>query len=281
MQGEIVKISSNLHYVSKDDQLYPCVLRGKFRKQHIIPRVGDYVVFDCEKKVIEEILPRKNSFDRPFVSNIDQAFIVTSVKEPDFSCFLLNRFLTLMELHNVDSIICITKEDLLTEDEKEKIEKVLSYYKKIGYPVVSNQELPKIKELLKGKTSVFTGQTGAGKSTLLNKLNKDWNLLTGEISKALGRGRHTTRNVELYPFLGGKVMDTPGFSALSFQGYSKEEIKNSFKEFQDITCPFKNCSHTKERECFVKKMVEEGVILESRYQSYLQFLKEIEGGKKC
>ena len=121
MQGEIVKISSNLHYVSKDDQLYHCVLRGKFRKQHITPRVGDYVVFDCEKKVIEEILPRKNSFDRPFVSNIDQAFIVTSVKEPDFSCFLLNRFLTLMELHNVDAIICITKEDLLTKEEKEKI----------------------------------------------------------------------------------------------------------------------------------------------------------------
>ena len=151
----------------------------------------------------------------------------------------------------------------------------MDYYKGLGYKVVTNTELDKIKEILENKTSVFIGQTGAGKSTLLNKLSPEWNLKTGEISKALGRGKHTTRTVELYDFLDGQVLDTPGFSALNFEGFTKEEIKDSFREFANYSCPFKDCLHTKEGECEIKRQVSLGNILESRYNNYLQYLKEV------
>ncbi len=274
MQGQIIKIVSDLHYVSYDGKVYPCKCRGIFRKEHIVPVVGDYVLFSVDKKLIEKVLPRKNEFERPKVSNIDQAFIVTSLVNPSFSLNLLDKMLVLMELHNVEAIICITKEDLADSSELEKVREVLDYYKKIGYKVVSNQELDKIKKLIAFKTSVFTGQTGAGKSTLLNKLNPDWNLETGEVSLALGRGRHTTRVVELFSLFDGKVMDTPGFSALDFNKYSKKEIRDAFIEFNDYSCPFKDCMHTKEKECIVKKEVISNNILESRYINYLNFIKE-------
>lgn len=274
MQGQIIKIVSDLHYVSCNDEVYPCKCRGIFRKEHITPVVGDYVLFSIEKKLIEEILPRKNEFERPKVSNIDQAFIVTSLVNPNFSLNLLDKMLVLMELHNVEAIICITKEDLVSDLELEKIRKTLEYYKSLGYEVVSNQEIDKIKALIKGKTSVFTGQTGAGKSTLLNKLNPNWNLETGEVSLALGRGRHTTRVVELFSLFDGKVMDTPGFSALDFNKYSKEEIRDAFIEFSMYPCPFKDCMHTKEKECIVKREVISNNILDSRYTNYLNFIGE-------
>lgn len=274
MQGQIIKIVSDLHYVSCNDEVYPCKCRGIFRKEHITPVVGDYVLFSIEKKLIEEILPRKNEFERPKVSNIDQAFIVTSLVNPNFSLNLLDKMLVLMELHNVEAIICITKEDLVSNLELEKIRKTLEYYKSLGYEVVSNQEIDKIKALIKGKTSVFTGQTGAGKSTLLNKLNPNWNLETGEVSLALGRGRHTTRVVELFSLFDGKVMDTPGFSALDFNKYSKEEIRDAFIEFSMYPCPFKDCMHTKEKECIVKQEVISNNILDSRYTNYLNFIGE-------
>ncbi len=274
MQGQIIKIVSDLHYVSCNDEVYPCKCRGIFRKEHITPVVGDYVLFSIEKKLIEEILPRKNEFERPKVSNIDQAFIVTSLVNPNFSLNLLDKMLVLMELHNVEAIICITKEDLVSEIELEHIRKTLKYYKSLGYEVVSNREIDKIKALIKGKTSVFTGQTGAGKSTLLNKLNPNWNLETGEVSLALGRGRHTTRVVELFSLFDGKVMDTPGFSALDFNKYSKEEIRDAFIEFSMYPCPFKDCMHTKEKECIVKQEVISNNILESRYTNYLNFIGE-------
>ena len=162
----------------------------------------------------------------------------------------------------------------LTDEEFLVFEPILDYYKKLGYSVIFNTELDKIKELLKDKTSVFTGQTGAGKSTLLNKLKPDWNLETGEISMPLGRGKHTTRVVTLYELYGGKVMDTPGFSALDFHNYSKEDIKNAFIEFPNFPCPFKDCMHTKEEECEVKRAVRENNILESRYLNYLDFIQE-------
>lgn len=274
MQGQIIKIVSDLHYVSCNDEVYPCKCRGIFRKEHIIPVVGDYVLFSIEKNLIEEILPRKNEFERPKVSNIDQAFIVTSLVNPNFSLNLLDKMLVLMELHNVKAIICITKEDLVPDLELEEIRKTLEYYKSLGYEVVSNQEIDKIKTLIKGKTSVFTGQTGSGKSTLLNKLNPNWNLETGEVSLALGRGRHTTRVVELFSLFDGKVMDTPGFSALDFNKYSKEEIRDAFIEFSKYPCPFKDCMHTKEKECIVKQEVISNNILDSRYTNYLNFIGE-------
>lgn len=274
MEGQIIKISSNRHIVETNNNTYPCVPRGKFRKDKVMPRVGDYVIFDPKKLVIEEIKTRKNVFDRPLVSNIDQAFIVTSLVHPNFQENLLDRLLVLMELHHVDSVICLTKKDITSSNTFLGVELVLAYYKKIGYPVLLNTDLLEIKDKLKNKTSVFVGQTGAGKSTLLNKLNEDWNLKTGEVSIALGRGRHTTRNVELYNFLGGKVLDTPGFSALDFTKYKKEDIKDAFVEFNNYTCPFKDCSHTREKECLIRKAVRDGEILESRYNNYIRFYEE-------
>lgn len=272
MKGQIIKISSDLNFVSFENEVYPCKARGIFRKEHITPVVGDYVLFSKEKQLIEEILPRKNVFQRPKVSNIDQAFLITSLKEPEFSLNLLDKFITLMEINKVEPIICITKRDLVDDKEFIKYEKDLKYYEKIGYKVIYNTEIDKIKDLLKDKTSVFTGQTGAGKSTLLNRLNPNWNLETGEISHALGRGRHTTRVVELFEFLGGKVMDTPGFSSLEISNYSKDQIKEAFIEFRSVLCPFKDCSHTNEKECVVKEEVLANNILESRYLNYLNFI---------
>ena len=277
MQGQIVKIISDLHFVSYEDCVYPCKCRGIFRKEHIIPVVGDYVLFNSEKKLIEKILPRKNEFQRPKVSNVDQAFLITSLKHPDFSLNLLDKLLVLMEMNNVEPIICITKKDLINEEEFADINNCLEYYKRIGYKVVFNTELDKIKDLLMDKTSVFTGQTGAGKSTLLNKLNPEWNLDTGEISLALGRGRHTTRVVELFELFGGKVMDTPGFSALDFKNSKIEDIRNAFVEFELYPCPFRDCNHIKEGECEVKSAVDANNIMKSRYDNYLSFIEE---GKK-
>lgn len=274
-QGQIITLQKNQYIVKSDDLKVSCVIRGKIRQQQLLPRVGDFVLFDENKKVIEKILPRKNSFLRPLVSNIDQAIIVTSVKEPDFSLSLLDRLLTLMELAKVEGIICLTKLDLISDIEKKDILEKMNYYQELGYKVVVNTDLDNIKELLKDKTSVFIGQTGAGKSTLLNKLSPDWKLKTGEISKALGRGKHTTRTVELFEFLDGQVLDTPGFSALNFEGYKREDIKEAFREFKLYTCPFKDCSHTKEGECEIKRQVEIGNIMNSRYQAYLQYLKEV------
>ena len=274
MQGQIIKISSNRHVVSSNNKTYNTIPRGKFRKEKIIPKVGDYVVFNDKSLVIEEILERKNTFNRPMVSNIDRAFIITSLVNPLFSLGLLDKFIAHMELNNVDIVICLTKIDLVSDEEYEKIKEIMVYYTNIGYTVLTNNNLDKIKELIKDKTVVFIGQTGAGKSTLLNKLNPDWNLKTGEVSIALGRGRHTTRNVELYDFLDGKVLDTPGFSALDLSIYKKEDIKYAFREFSNYTCTFRDCSHTKEEECMVKKAVEDGKILKSRYDNYLKFYEE-------
>jgi len=273
MQGQIIKITSDLHIVSANNEHIPCKCRGIFRKEKIIPLVGDYVLFDKEKQIIEKILPRKNEFKRPSVSNIDQAFLITSLKTPDFSLNLLDKLLVLMEIKGIVPIICITKEDLKTTEELSEIEEKLSYYRTLGYTVISNTELETIKNMLMNKTSVFTGQTGAGKSTLLNKLNPEWNLETGEVSIALGRGRHTTRVVELFELFGGKVMDTPGFSALDLKEFSDEQIRNAFIEFKHFPCIYKDCSHTKESECNVKKAVLNSDILKERYENYLKFLE--------
>lgn len=275
MEGQIVKIVSDLHIVSYKDENYDCKCRGKFRHDKIIPKVGDYVIFDKDKKVIDEIIPRKNDFQRPSVANIDQAFIITSLRLPDFSLNLLDKLIILMELHNVEPIICITKRDLLSDEELSNIDKYLDYYKKIGYKVIYNTELDKIKGLLKNKTSVFTGQTGAGKSTLLNKLNINLNLETGEVSNALGRGRHTTRVVELFEMYDGKVLDTPGFSALDFYGFSNEQIRDAFIDFQKYPCIYKDCMHTNEKECKVKEAIKDNNIIESRYENYLKFIERM------
>ena len=272
MEGQIVKILSNLYTVNSNGKIYECHSRGKFRNNKITPMVGDYVKFDSENNYILEILPRLNELERPLVSNIDQGLIVTSLKGPDFSTNLLDKLLVVMEYHKIKPIICLTKNDLLNNNEKKEIKKYVKYYRSLGYKVLYNTNLFRIKRLFKGKTTVFTGQSGAGKSTLINKLDKRLNLETGEISKALGRGKHTTRFVQLIELFGGKVVDTPGFSMIEFNGMTNEDIRDSFLEFKKYPCPFKDCMHLTEKECRVKKEIEKNNILESRYEDYKKFI---------
>ncbi|MCI8548242.1 MAG: ribosome small subunit-dependent GTPase A [Bacilli bacterium] len=272
MKGQIIKIDRSGYYVSSDYSIYVCKSRGVFRNKNIVPIVGDFCLFSKEKLVIEEILPRMNSFTRPKVSNITQAFVVTSLKSPDFSTRLLDQFLILLYIKKVTPIICITKKDLINETEFCSIKKVLDYYEKLGYLVIFNTEIEKIKELLINEVTVFTGQTGAGKSSLLNKIDSHLGLVVGEVSEALGRGKHTTREVSLYEICSGKVLDTPGFSLIEFQDLSIEDIKGAFFEFENFPCVYKDCSHTKEVECCVKKAVLEGKILKERYDDYLKFI---------
>lgn len=273
MKGQIVKIVSDDYFVDSILGETICKARGKFRKDNISPKVGDYVIFDNDKKTIEKILPRKNELDRPFVSNIDEAFIITSLKKPDFSTNLLDKLLVICEINNIKPIICITKKDLVSNTEFKEIKPVLKYYKKIGYPIVYNNQIFKIKRMFKNKTVVFTGQTGAGKSSLINKFDKTLDFETNEISEALGRGKHTTRYVTLVSIGKGKVVDTPGFSAIDLSVYTNEQIKNSFIEFSKYTCPYKGCTHTKEKECEIKKHLNSD-ILKSRYDNYIKFIEK-------
>lgn len=274
MRGQIVKIISNLYSVYSNNNIYECRCRGKFRNDKITPVVGDYVVFDEENNYILEIEERKNVLIRPPVSNIDQGLIVTSLKEPDFSTNLLDKLLVVMEYNKIVPIICFTKEDLLDSKEKKELKQYIKYYKKIGYKVLYNSNLFRLKRIFKNKTTVLTGQSGAGKTTLINKLDKSINLETGEISKALGRGRHTTRCVQLIELYGGKILDTPGFSMIDFSNMTNENIKNSFIEFNKVKCPYKDCNHLNESECGVKKEVEKGNILFSRYDNYKKFISK-------
>lgn len=272
MEGQIVKILSNLYTVNSNGKIYECHSRGKFRNNKITPMVGDFVKFDAENNYILEIMPRLNELVRPLVSNVDQGLIVTSLKGPDFSTNLLDKLLVVMEYHKIKPIICLSKNDLLNNSEKKEIKKYVKYYRSLGYKVLYNTNLFRIKRLFKGHTTVFTGQSGAGKSTLINRLDKRLNLETGEISKALGRGKHTTRFVQLIELYGGKVVDTPGFSMIEFEGMSKEDIRDTFVEFKKYPCPFKDCMHLTEKECRIKKEVENKNILESRYEDYKKFI---------
>ena len=272
MKGQITKILSNLYSVTSDNKVYECHSRGRFRKDNITPLVGDYVIFDNKDNYILEIEDRINKLDRPPVANITQAFIITSAKSPDFSTNLLDKLIVVCECNNIRPVICFTKLDLLKRQELKEIKTYIKYYKKIGYCVLTNKNLLKIKRMFKNNITVFTGQTGAGKSTLLNKLNKQLDLETGEISKALGRGKHTTRHVELISIFNGKVLDTPGFSDVDINNYSKDKIKDAFIEFKKYNCPFKDCYHTNEKECLVKHAVSNNKILNSRYENYIKFL---------
>ena len=275
MRGIIVKNISNDYTVKANDSYYICKPRGKFRNMHISPLVGDKVEFDEENNYLLEIEPRKNELVRPPVSNIDQAVIVMSIAHPDFSDNLLDKLLCITEFNNIKPIICFTKLDLLSEEKLQWANDFINYYKSIGYEVYKNTELVSISKIFKNKVTVFTGQSGAGKSTLLNKLDKNLNLLTGEISKALGRGKHTTRHVELIKLYKGKVLDTPGFSSIDLKEYTKEDIKNSFIEFNKFKCPYKDCNHLNEKECQVKQAKENNKILDSRYDNYKKFIMEV------
>lgn len=242
----------------------------------ISPLVGDWVNFDVDNNYIIEILPRENELNRPRISNVDQAMIITSLKSPDFDSNLLDKLITIIEFNRIKPIIIFTKADLLSPLEREKLVKYISYYKQIGYDVFMNTELDKIKILFKDRVSVFTGQSGAGKSTLLNHLDPSLNIKTGEISLALNRGKHTTRYTSLISLFGGLVADTPGFSALNFGDMTNSDIRDNFIDFEQYRagCKYRDCMHDKEDECLVKEKVKEGVILKSRYENYLNFINK-------
>ena len=214
MEGKITRIISNLYTVTTNDKSYDCRARGKFRKDKLTPLVGDIVEFDYVNNYILDIKTRKNSLDRPTIANIDSALIITSVKKPELSLTLLDKQLVLCISNKIEPIIVFTKLDLLTKGELNKIKKLMKYYSSIGIKVTTNRNLYKLKRYIKNKTLVLTGQTGAGKSSLLNKLDKKLNLATNEISEALGRGKHTTRHVELFQYKTSFIADTPGFSSL-------------------------------------------------------------------
>lgn len=274
MEGKIIKQISN-DYTILGDKLYICKARGKFRNLGLTPLVGDEVIFDEKDNYILDILPRKNEFIRPSIANIDMCIIITSLKKPDFSSNLLDKFLVICEYNRVKPIIIFTKYDLLNNEEKTNFENIKNYYKKIGYEIYINTDIDNIKKIFKDKVSVFTGQSGAGKSTLLNKLDPNLNLKTAEISLALNRGKHTTRHTELLNLCDGLVADTPGFSALDFIGMSKEDIRDNFIEFNLYRdkCKFRDCYHIHEKECKVKEKVNDGTILKSRYENYINFIK--------
>lgn len=275
MQGIIIKIVSNDYTIKTTEGIYVCKARGRFRKEKITPLVGDTCIFDKEKKYIIEIEKRKNELVRPPVANIDQAFIITSAKQPDFSSNLLDKLLCIIEYNNIKPIICFTKLDLLNENETKEINEIINYYKKIGYKVFINTEIEEIRKSFKDKKTVFTGQSGAGKSTLLNRIDKNLNLKTDEISLALGRGKHTTRHVELMEIYGGLIADTPGFSSLDFIGMTNEDIRDNFIEFNEYreNCEYKDCMHIKENKCEIKNQIEKNNILNSRYENYMKFIK--------
>ena len=274
MQGKIIKNISNLYSVLVDNTIYDCKPRGKFRNLNITPLVGDEVIIDEENNYILDILPRKNELNRPYIANVDCALILTSLKAPNLSLLLLDKQITFLILHNIKPVIVFSKLDLASSDLLNEVQEIAKYYESIGIEVFFNNELDKLNEFLKGKEVVITGQTGAGKSTLINKLG-DLNIKTNEISKSLGRGKHTTRHVEIYNIDDINIADTPGFSALDINGYSKEEIRDAFFEFNNSECKFKDCMHNKEKDCSIKDKVEKKLILKSRYDNYIRIISEV------
>lgn len=288
--GKIMKALSGFYYVlTEDGETYQCRGRGVFRKQKITPLVGDQVEFEAETKqegYVLDVGPRKNELVRPPIANIDQAIIVTSAAQPDFSTALLDRFLVLVESKAIEPVIFITKMDMLSADQLARIEVFKKDYQQIGYSVemLSSKEETNLEQVqlhMKDKISVIAGQSGVGKSSMLNAIDPRLDLETNEISESLGRGRHTTRHVELIPIGGGLVADTPGFSSLEFTELEAEELPSCFPEFREREddCKFRGCMHHKEPKCAVKDAVETGEIPEYRYTHYLQFLEEIKSRK--
>lgn len=244
------------------------------------PKVGDIV--NIENDMIDSYLPRKNEMIRPDISNVDQILLVFAAKEPDFSFYLLDLFIVNIIKEKIKPLIVISKIDKLTKEELDELRVKLTYYNKLGYEVLYVNSLTKegiddIKNHLKNKITVLSGQTGAGKSTLINAILPDFKLQTQEISKSLGRGKHTTRETNLYVYEGGFIGDTPGFSKLDLSEIDKDDIKNLFEEFKDYKCYFKDCNHKENiKGCQIHEAANNNKILKSRYESYLKMyqLKE-------
>lgn len=288
-KGQIRQSLSGYYDIFSEGKTYRTRARGNFRKKGQTPLVGDYVEFKADNEnegYVLKILERKNQLVRPPVANVDCAIVVTACIEPDFSSNLLDRQLVMLSENEIVPILYFSKADLMDETTKERMLPVFDYYSKYYRTVVSEKNMADeelVSALLEeaGNVLVVMGQTGAGKSTLLNRLDPKLKLETGEISKALSRGRHTTRKVSLMDVKGHLIADTPGFSSFELREIEKERLSSLFEDFNEYSpqCRFRGCLHLKEPDCAVKAAVLEGKILESRYENYKLFQKMIQEQK--
>lgn len=286
-RGIIIRLLGGFYYVDVGDSIIECKARGIFRKRGLSPVVGDNVVISIEKEgyaAISEILPRKNSIIRPAVANIDKLFIVSSVCEPEPNLFIVDKITATAFYKNIEPVIIFSKSDMLSA------EKYIGIYEKSGIKAVSfssktGEGANEVSSLLKDSVVAFTGNSGVGKSSLLNFLFPELNIATGDISKKLGRGRHTTRSVELYKTESGYVADTPGFSTVDLERYeiiSKDMLAGTFPEFKDYinTCQFTSCAHICEKGCAIIEAVKQGNISKSRHKSYVEMYNEVKDIKE-
>ncbi|MGL5820328.1 MAG: ribosome small subunit-dependent GTPase A [Sarcina sp.] len=285
MEGRIIKGIGGFYYIKTKDDIIECKARGKFRHKSMKPMVGDLVDINVEngKGVIEDIHDRSSELIRPTVSNVTRAFVVFALKNPDIQFDLLNRFLVLCEYNDIEAIICLNKEDLCSEEEKESIKEAIQA---IGYEVLfinakDQKGLNVLKEKMQGHITVLCGPSGAGKSTLLNALVERDHMETGAVSQKIGRGKHTTRHSELIEIEDGYLVDTPGFSSVDISFMDKEQLKYCFPEFEKYQneCKFRGCNHYKEPRCSVKENVEKQNIDKLRYDFYIKRLEEIINGR--
>ena len=287
-KGTVIGLIAGYYDVETDEGLIRTRARGVFRQKKQKPAVGDHVeikIDDQGTSYLVKIFPRMNRIGRPAVANVSHVLLVISAVQPDFSLQLLDRFLTFFAWQKVAVTIYLSKADLLKNSAKlDQIKLDLAYYQKIGYPVYFDAEtLAKELNQKIGKDQIWTlaGQSGAGKSTLLNKLKKDANQETGQISMVLNRGKHTTRKVQLFKLGKGFLADTPGFSSIDLTPIKLDQLKNYFLEFKKASahCKFRGCLHLKEPKCEVKRLLAESEIIQSRYDDYLAMRNEIEEGR--
>ncbi|MCJ1996598.1 ribosome small subunit-dependent GTPase A [Lactococcus piscium] len=282
--GRILKSLSGFYYIKddSDNTVYQTRARGNFRQKGTKPIVGDFAEFSTAEQsegYVLAIKERNNALVRPPIANIDQAVVVISAIEPNFSLNLLDRFLVLLTNKTIKPLIYLSKLDLI--DNLAYFEKVRDEYEKIGYSFFMN-DWQKLVDAFPNKVTVFMGQTGVGKSTLLNKIAPEMALATQEISDKLGRGKHTTRHVELFDIHEGLIADTPGFSSLDYEIDNQPDLNAAFPELlrYSFGCKFRECTHAHEPKCAVKPAVASGEIAQSRYDNYLLFLSEIEGRRE-
>ena len=279
LKGIITKGIGGFYYVEVANAIYECKARGIFRKNKISPLVGDVVeisINENAENTIDTILERKNSLIRPPVSNIDNLLIVVSTTDPKPNFYVIDKLIAIAEHKNIEPYIIISKTDLSSYAE------IVDNYKDVGINLIvldNEDSYNKIKEIMKDKISAFTGNSGVGKTTLLNKLDNTLNLSTGAISDKLGRGRHTTRQAQLFRVCGGYVIDTPGFSSLDFEKVEiikKDELPYCFREFKEYlgTCKFTSCSHVNDKGCSICEAVKDGKISQSRHNSYIQMYNQ-------
>jgi len=284
-KGRIIKIISNRYTVlTQDGQRLIAIAMGKMRLKQS-PIVGDWVEIEqfSDKWGMQSIYPRNNELIRPLIANVDQAVILASLVRPDFSATLLDRLLFLIAYAEIKPVIVITKCDLI--DANDPVFDIIKEYEVAGYEVLKtgkNWSTHEIEKMLANKVSVLTGQSGAGKSSLINRIDPEFKLITQETSKALGRGKHTTRHVELHEVAKGWVADTPGFSSLDFSILTTEELSWLVFDFKPYLgqCKFRNCIHQNEPGCEIKHRVDTQEISKTRYQNYLDCLQLIEQGGK-